>query len=135
MAKVISHKLKDDRFEQLQAEKRGNVLIELELETLKGEAQRLVVEMDRRLFQKFGLKPILEEYRLEIETSRIPVLMKGKKIGSLPATVSPDFIRSTSWFYGPRRGDLKRNDDHFEINPMLGDGDIEAIAGFVWERT
>lgn len=133
MKKVISHKLVEG-FEQFEAQKYGEVLIELEVEKYRGQPQRLRVKMNERLFRAHGLEPILEQNGLKMKTGRIPVLRNGEKIGSLLASVSPDFIRSTSWFYGPLKGDLKRVDDHFEIDPMLGDGDIDSIVGFVWER-
>lgn len=72
---------------------------------------------------------------------RIPVtqrLSKGglsRVIGSVPPEFDPARIRSTSRLYTPRHGDFVRVGDTWEAIWTLGSGDLEAVPGFVWDRS
>ena len=67
-------------------------------------------------------------------TDRIPVYQFGVKIGTVPHNFDPDSFVSRSIVYRPRRGDFQQVGYHFDASPSLGNGDLEAVAGFQWER-
>jgi len=67
-------------------------------------------------------------------TDPIPVFQYGVKIGTVPPDFDPDSFVSRSVMYRPRRGDFQLIGSHFDASPSLGDGDLEAVPGFVWER-
>lgn len=67
-------------------------------------------------------------------TERLPVLQDGRRIGSVPPSFDPTRIRSLSWMYSPRASDFMRGEDAWIAASSLGPGDLEAVAGFLWER-
>lgn len=67
-------------------------------------------------------------------TERLPVLQDGRRIGSVPPSFDPTRIRSLSWMYSPRTGDFTAGNAAWIAAPNLGPGDLEAVAGFLWER-
>lgn len=69
------------------------------------------------------------------QTERVPVMQDGRQIGTVPPSFDPQRIESTSPLYDPRAGDFVRAGDAWSAHPMLGDGDLEAVPGFVWKRT
>jgi hypothetical protein len=56
-------------------------------------------------------------------------------IGTVPPSFEPSRIRSTNWLYTPRPGDFTRENDYWVANYTLGSGDLEAVPGFVWDRS
>lgn len=66
-------------------------------------------------------------------TWRIAVMQDGQRIGTVMPSFDPDNIRSRSPLYRPRPGDFRREGDVWVASPMLGNGDLEAVPGFVWE--
>lgn len=67
-------------------------------------------------------------------TDRLPVMQDGRRIGSVPPNFNPARIRSLSWMYSPRASDFMRGEDAWIAASSLGPGDLEAVAGFLWER-
>jgi hypothetical protein len=69
------------------------------------------------------------------ETKRADVRQHGRRVGTLPPNFDPSAIKSTSFFYDPRPGDFRREEDHWIAARNLGPGDLEAVPGFIWDRT
>lgn len=67
-------------------------------------------------------------------TEPIPVVREGITVGTVPPSFNPDNIKSTSYVYRPRSGDFRRAGNCWQASPALGDGDLEAVAGFRWKR-
>lgn len=67
-------------------------------------------------------------------TERIPVVQDGRRIGTVPPTFDPARIISTSPLYSPRNGDFIFSGEAVIAHTMLGNGDLEAVAGFRWEQ-
>lgn len=67
-------------------------------------------------------------------TDRVPVYQFGVKIGTVPHDFNPDSFVSRSIMYRPRRGDFQQIGYHFDASPSLGNGDLEAVTGFQFER-
>lgn len=67
-------------------------------------------------------------------TWRIAVMQDGKRIGMVPPSFDGVNFQSRSALYRPRVGDFRRGGDVWIADPMLGNGDIEAVPGFVWDR-
>lgn len=70
-----------------------------------------------------------------ISTARVPVTQDGRRIGTLPHDFNPRQIRSVNWLYDPREGDFRLEGGAWVAARTLGPGDLEAVPGFVWERT
>lgn len=68
-------------------------------------------------------------------TERVDVMQGGRKIGTVPPSFDPAKIKSTSFFYEPRPGDFRLSGDVWVADRMLGPGDLEAVPGFVWDRS
>lgn len=66
-------------------------------------------------------------------TWRIAVMQDGRRIGTVMPSFDPERIDSRSPMYRPRPGDFRREGDVWIANPMLGNGDLEAVPGFVWD--
>jgi hypothetical protein len=98
-----------------------------------GMAQRF----DRRAVQEYGLPELLKAAGrgADIPTGRLDVMQSGRKVGTVPATFDPMRIKSTSFWYEPRGGDFTRDGDVWVAARMLGPGDLEAVPGFVRDRT
>jgi hypothetical protein len=66
---------------------------------------------------------------------RLPIMQRGRRVG----TVAPDFdslaIKSRSFLYDPRPGDFIRDGNVWIASPTLGPGDFECIPGFQREPT
>lgn len=56
-------------------------------------------------------------------------------VGTVPPHFDPSRIKSTSFMYSPRPGDFTREGDAWVANYTLGPGDLEAVPGFVWDRS
>lgn len=69
-----------------------------------------------------------------VATWRIAVMQDGRRIGTVMPSFDPDNINSRNPLYHPRPGDFRREGDVWIANPMLGNGDLEAVPGFVWDR-
>lgn len=67
-------------------------------------------------------------------TWNIAVLQDGRRIGTVPPSFDPEHIESRSPLYRPRSGDFRRKGDVWVASTMLGNGDLEAVPGFVWDR-
>jgi hypothetical protein len=67
-------------------------------------------------------------------TRRIAVMQDGRRIGTVMPSFDPDTINSRNPLYRPRPGDFRREGDVWIAHPMLGNGDLEAVPGFVWDR-
>lgn len=67
-------------------------------------------------------------------TDRIPVYQDGVRVGTVPPDFDPESFVSRSVLYRPRRGDFQQIGSHFDASPSLGNGDLEAVTGFVWDR-
>lgn len=65
---------------------------------------------------------------------RVPVYQFGRKIGTVPHDFDPNSFVSRSVMYRPRRGDFQQIGYHFDASPSLGNGDLEAVTGFQFER-
>jgi hypothetical protein len=68
-------------------------------------------------------------------TERVPVVQHGRRIGTVPPDFDPAKIKSTSWLYSVRPGDFRREGDEWVVSQTLGPGDLEAVPGFVWDRS
>lgn len=66
-------------------------------------------------------------------TARVPVMRDGERIGTMRHDFDPANINSRNPLYRPRLGDFRRQGDVWIANPMLGNGDLEAVPGFVWD--
>lgn len=95
-----------------------------------GDGRRLRVEVAD--IAHYGLKAILQDHGIEMNSAPVPVFQRGERIGTVPADFDPFSIRSTSFFYEPRGGDFVRKSDGWHAHRMLGPGDLEAIPGFTW---
>lgn len=95
------------------------------------------IKIDARAAQEVGINQILRDrgYGHLIPTERVPVIQHGRKIGSVAGDFDSYAINSTSFFYDPRPGDFRREEDGWVASGTLGPGDIEAIPGFVWDHT
>lgn len=70
-----------------------------------------------------------------ISTERVPVMQDGCRVGTVPHDFNPRRIRSTNWLYDPRDGDFRLEDSTWTASRSLGPGDLEAVPGFVWDRS
>lgn len=91
--------------------------------------------VDVRDLKRYGLEELMKAHGVELPTERVDVYRHGKKIGSVPGSFDPLTIRSTSFFYDPRPGDFVREGDKWIASRTLGPGDLEAVEGFVWDRS
>lgn len=98
-----------------------------------GEGQMITV--DAQSVEEVGIGVILAEHGYDLPTERVPVYQRDRKVGSIPAMFDPLNIRSASFFYEPRRGDFKREADKWVAARNLGPGDLDAIEGFIWDRS
>jgi len=67
-------------------------------------------------------------------TWRIAVMQDGRRVGTVMPSFDPDNIDSRSPLYRPRPGDFRREGDVWIASTMLGNGDLESVPGFVWDR-
>ena len=91
----------------------------------------------RHEVQEYGLSELLKSIGrgADIPTGRLDVMQSGRKIGTVPATFDPMRIKSTSFWYEPRSCDFVREGDVWVADRMLGPGDLDAVPGFVWDRS
>lgn len=103
-----------------------------------GDEYRVIV-VDRRVAEELGPKGLAREFGLELPTGRKDVRegKSGRKIGPVPAAFDPMFIKSTvtNFLYKPRPHDWTDKGDYWEAHYMLGPGDLDAVPGFVWDRS
>ena len=64
-------------------------------------------------------------------TKPLPVMQRGRQVGTVPPSFNPNRIMSTSFLYSPRPGDFTWIDDSWVASPSLGPGDLESVPGFV----
>lgn len=91
------------------------------------------VRLDGKSVREIGAAALLHSLGLAESPSKLPrrpVYQSGRKIGTLPGSFDPNCVRSSSWLYEPRRGDFVEDGDGWRADPMLGPGDICAVAGF-----
>lgn len=67
-------------------------------------------------------------------TWRIAVMQDGRRVGTVMPSFDPDNIDSRNPLYRPRPGDFHRDGDVWIASTWLGNGDLEAVPGFQWER-
>lgn len=89
---------------------------------------------DARAVQRYGLAALLAAEGVELPTERVPVMQRGKQVGTLPGDFDPLYARSNTFLYDYRPGDFTRNGDTWIAANNLGPGDLEAVTGFVWDR-
>ncbi len=68
-----------------------------------------------------------------LPTERLPVMQRGRRVGTMPADFDPTNVKSGNWLYEPRSGDFTREKDHWAAANNLGPGDLDAVVGFVRE--
>lgn len=117
------------RIENIEKEMRGIVTYEL------SDGQR--IDLDRYAVEKYGAEELIKAsgYKHLLPTKRVTVMQSGRKVGTLPPTFDPMSAKSTSFWYDMRAGDFVREGDVWIANRMLGPGDLEAVPGFVWDRS
>lgn len=96
-----------------------------------------LVNFDGRAVQEYGIEVLARHagFSYEAPRGRIDVIQHGRKVGTVPATFEPSAIKSTSFFYNVRHGDFVREGDAWIASRTLGPGDLEAVPGFVWDRS
>jgi hypothetical protein len=97
------------------------------------DGRRVRVDVD--VVRLYGLAHVMRELGVAVSDQRVPVYQSGEKIGSVPSGFDTQFIKSQSFLYDPRPGDFKREGDRWIADKMLGPGDLDAIPGFVWDRS
>ena len=76
--------------------------------------------------------PVFQEYWI---TATDGTRQRSKeRIGTVPPDFDPSRISSRNYFYDPRPGDFKWEDETWVAAYTLGPGDLEAVPGFVWNR-
>lgn len=90
-------------------------------------------KFELRAVREYGIRRLLEAYNIDVSTERVSVIQNGKRIGTVPATFDPYLARSHTFLYDIRQGDFTRDDLGWIVSNSLGNGDIEAIAGFAWD--
>lgn len=95
------------------------------------------IDFDGRALREYGIEALARHAGLsdELPRGRVDVIQHGRKIGTVPAVFEPTAIRSTSWLYDVRQGDFVRDGDAWIASRTLGAGDLEAVPGFVWDRS
>lgn len=95
------------------------------------------INFDGRAVREHGIEALARHAGLsdELPRGRVDVIQHGRKIGTVPATFDPSAIKSTSFFYSVRHGDFVRDGDAWIASRTLGPGDLEAVPGFVWDRS
>jgi hypothetical protein len=90
------------------------------------------INLDRDAVRKHGAEELVRELGLDPGPpgERVPVYMRGEKIGSLPASFDPDCATSRSPLFSVRPTDFRREADRWIACPSLGPGDLGALAGF-----
>jgi hypothetical protein len=100
-----------------------------------GDGHRIC--LDERAVREYGAETIIRDmgYGYFLETKRLPVMQNGKQVGTLPPNFDALMVRSRSPFYDVRPGDFIRQGDVWTASKMLGRGDLEAVPGFVWDKS
>lgn len=75
-----------------------------------------------------------EGFDYKPKTERVPLYQRGRRIGTLPGSFDPIFIKSINPLYQVRGGDFVRTDDGWKACNTMGPGDLESVPGFVWDR-
>lgn len=91
-----------------------------------------MLRVDQDTVNKIGMKGVAEMYGIadEVPKERMPVIQRGREIGTVPGDFDPNFIKSKSPFYDPRPGDFVRAETYWIAVDNLGVGDLEAVPGF-----
>jgi hypothetical protein len=92
------------------------------------------VALDAYAVREYGLATILREYglgHLVSAAERISVIQHGRPAGTLPGDFDPFNVKSTSFLYDYRPGDLKRDGNVWIACRTLGASDLDCIPGFV----
>ena len=96
------------------------------------------MQFDVRTIHEVGLDRLMKVvgYKEPEATGRVDLFQHGRKVGTVPASFDPLFMKSKSYWYDVRPGDFQRWTDgkSWLANRTLGPGDLEAIEGFVWDR-
>lgn len=82
--------------------------------------------------RRYGLARLLEAEGVELPPERVPVMQRGRRVGTVPAGFDPLNARSTTFLYDMRPGDFRRDGDAWVADKTLGPGDLEAVDGFTW---
>jgi hypothetical protein len=88
---------------------------------------------DTRIVREVGLATLLQDYDIEMPTERLPVIHHGRRVGTMAPDFDPVTARSISFMYDVRPGDFRREGDTWVAGRTLGPGDLECVAGFVWD--
>lgn len=94
------------------------------------------IKLDLMQARKYGAERLIRDLGFDPGDVGImlPVFQSGRQVGQLPANFDPHTAGSKSFFYDPRPGDFRRDGERWIANGMLGDGDLEAVPGFKWDR-
>jgi hypothetical protein len=115
------------RIESISDRTRGTVTYELK--------DGFVVCLDGRDVRKYGAAELIRDmgYGHLLPSERVPVMRRGRCIGTLPPDFDPMSAKVNSLFYDLRPGDFRREGDVWIACHTLGPGDLEAVPGFVFE--
>lgn len=115
------------RLDSIQDDMNGTVTYEL------NDGRRVC--FDARAVREYGIATLMggigEPDR--VPTERVPVIFHGRRVGTVPGDFDDRNIKSNSWLYDPRPGDFKREGDSWVVGRTVGPGDLEAVAGFVYD--
>jgi hypothetical protein len=89
------------------------------------------VRFDEKFVREHGIQEAMKAAGIEPDQRRLPVFQDGHMVGTLPALFDPSTAKSRSFMYDFRRGDFTRSGDRWLVNSALGNGDLEAVPGFV----
>lgn len=96
----------------------------------------LRITLDGNAVREHGAFEMLRAYGYgdQLPTVRVPVIHKGKRIGTLPPDFDPRNIKSNSVFYDGRPGDFTLVDGAWIVGRALGADDVDCVVGFSWEK-
>lgn len=113
------------RIDSIENQMRGTITYELDDGTRITLFQSAVEECGLgNLMRGLGYEHLLP-------TERIPVIWRGKEVGTMPPDFDPLTTKSKSFLYDLRSGDFVRNGDKWVASKMLGLGDLECVPGFI----
>lgn len=89
-----------------------------------------MARFDIRALREYGLAALMRSVGESMPTERVPVMQRGRRIGTLPGDFDLHNIKSQTFLYEPRPGDLRRDGGVWIASNTLGPGDLSAIVGF-----